>query len=115
MKIEYKKRKTTDSIVILIKDTGCLTYDDLFTKYRRKGDFDIGVQYFVDGNGTVFDERMDEEVADWIYPDCATALYILAQSNSKKLNSCQRHSVDILVDNLKKKFGEDITVVERVE
>lgn len=115
MRIEYKKRKSTDNIVILIKDTCCLTYDAYFTKCRRKGDFDVGVQYFVDGLGVIHDGRLNDEVASWEYPDNSTSLYILAQSNSKKLNSCQKCTLTTLVDNLKKIYGEEVNVVERVE
>lgn len=75
---------------------------------------DAGVHYFIDDDGTIHVARKDDAVAGWEYTDNETSLYILAQSNTNKLNSCQKFVLPGLLESLKKKY-KDAKVVERTE
>ena len=112
--INFKSRKATDKIIILIKDTAFMDYDSYFKHCRCQGELDIGVHYFMDTNGTVHAARDKDAVAGWQYEDNDTSLFILVQSNNKKMNSCQRCALPLLLDNLKKIY-KNVEVIERVD
>lgn len=114
MVVDFKKRVATTHIIILIKDTSCINYTNYYKQCRRRGELDAGVHYFLDVDGTIHVARQDDAVAGWEYEDGATSLYILAQSNTKKLNSCQKYVLPGLLENLKKKY-KDAKVIERTE
>lgn len=114
MVVEFKKRQATENIIILIKDTCCTTYENFYKKCRRLGELDAGVHFFLDANGTIHVARHEDSVAGWQYEDSDNSLYILAQSNNSKLNSCQRYVLPTLIENLKKKY-KDAKVIERIE
>lgn len=112
--MDFKKRVATSQIIILIKDTCCINYTNYYKKCRRMGELDAGVHYFLDTDGAVHVARQDDAVAGWQYKDNTTSLYILAQSNSGKLNSSQRFVLLSLLESLQKKYKE-AQVIERVE
>lgn len=113
MSVEFRKRKTTEHIIVLIKDTTCVSYATFYKYRRRLGELDAGVHYFVDTDGTIHAARKDECVAGWEYMD-NDSVYILVQSNIGKLNSSQRYSLSPLLETLKEKYP-NANVIERTE
>lgn len=113
MSIEFRKRKVTEHIIVLIKDTSCLSYESFYKYRRRMGELDAGVHYFLDADGTIHVARNDECVAGWEYAD-NNSVYILAQSNNSKLNSSQRYVMPTLLESLQQKYPE-ADVIERTE
>ena len=112
--VKFKKRTATSHIVILITDTCCVSYSGYYKRCRRMGDIDAGVHYFVDTDGTIHVDRDEEAVAGWRFKGHETSLYIMAQSNNKKLNSSQKLVLEPLIEKLKKKY-KDAKVIERTE
>ena len=43
MSVEFRKRKTTEHIIVLIKDTTCVSYTTYYKYRRRLGELDAGV------------------------------------------------------------------------
>jgi hypothetical protein len=113
MAISFRKREATEKIVVLIKDTTFVDYKSYYKYCRCQGELDIGVHYFVDADGTIHKARDHEAVAGWQYDD-NTSIYIMVQSNSKKMNSCQKHVLPTLLDYLKKTY-KDVEVIERID
>lgn len=111
--VEFRKRKTTEHIIVLIKDTSCVSYEAFYKYRRRMGELDAGVHYFVDMGGTVHVARKDECVAGWEYAD-NNSVYILMQSNTGKLTSSQRYILPSLLESLKEKYP-DADIIERTE
>lgn len=114
MIVDFRKRTKTEHIIILCKDTACTSYEAFYRHNRRKGELDAGVHYFIDCSGTVTVARKDDCVADYKYKDFENSVYILAQSNTHKLNSCQKLVLAPLVAALQDKYPEAI-VAERIE
>lgn len=112
--VKFRKRTATTNIVILIKDTCCVSYHGYYKQCRRMGDIDAGVHYFVDTDGTIHVGRDEAAVAGWRLEGHETSLYILAQSNNKKLNSSQKLVLEPLLEKLKQKY-KDAKVIERTE
>lgn len=111
--IEFRKREATEHIVVLIKDTCCVSYESFYKFRRRMGELDAGVHYFVDADGTLHVARKDDCVAGWEHND-NTSVYILAQSNTKKLTSSQRYALSPLLTDLTKKYP-NAKITERTE
>ena len=114
MAINFRKREATEKIVVLIKDTSFVNYKSYYKYCRCQGELDIGVHYFVDTDGTVHKARDHEAVAGWQYDDNTVSIYIMVQSNSKKMNSCQKYVLPLLLANLKKTY-KDVEVIERID
>lgn len=111
MAINFRKREATDNIVILIKDTTFVDYRSYYKYCRCQGELDAGVHYFIDTDGTIHVGRDREAVAGWQYND-NNSIYIMVQSNNKKMNSCQKHVLPLLLTHLKRIY-KDAEVIER--
>ena len=112
--LKFRKRETTEKIVVLITDTGCTEYEDYYKKCRRKGDFDANVHFFIDAGGTIHNARVDDAVGSWRYNDGETSVYIMVQSTDGKLSGSQRHSLMPLLVHLTKKYPK-AEIEERTE
>lgn len=112
--LKFRKRETTEKIVVLIKDTECENYEAYYKKMRRKGEFDANVHFYIDEDGTIHNARQDDCVGGWNYPDGEVSVYILVQSKDGKLSGSQRHSITPMLLFLTRKYP-NANVEERTE
>lgn len=108
--INFKERKATKYVVVLITNTNCRTFEDFYRKKRREGELDTGCHYFVDTYGEISKDRKLDCVAGWEYKDNAESIYIVAQSETGKLNSCQQNVLPPLKEMLLAIYPEAIYV-----
>lgn len=108
--IEFKKRKETKRIVVLLTDTKCNSFEEYFRQKRRAGELDTGCHYFIDIYGEITKDRNLDCVAGWEYKDNADSIYIVAQSTTGKLNSCQQSEIAPLKEMLLAVYPEALYV-----
>lgn len=111
---DFRKRVATDNIVILCMDTSCNTYEQFYKQCRRRGELDIGVHFFLDTFGNLSVGRAVACIADCTYIDNEVSVYIIAQSNTGALNSCQKTALQSLLVDLKLKY-KNAKIIERTE
>ena len=104
MKIDYRKRQTTNYIHVVTSKAPSVTFEETYRKARCQGKFDTGYHYFINEQGTVSEDRTISAIADHDLADHLTSIYILL--SGEKLNDCQALSLRELLDTLQYEYPQ---------
>lgn len=77
MALKFKKRKSTDNIIVVERNIANAPVNDLRVEAKRLGDFDIGYHFVVYQDGAIGVGRQEDAPAGHNLPKCDTSLYVL--------------------------------------
>lgn len=110
MRVEYRKRELTAYVYVVCSGSDVGTFTEAFRKARVQGYYDTGYHYYIDPLGEVFEDRDLDAIADSTFEEYTHSIYILCESE-KKINDCQRLSLEELLPILCNRYGSNLEVI----
>lgn len=96
-KIKFKKRKSTDAIVVVEQNIANAPVNDLRVQAKRLGDFDIGYHYVVYQDGCIGRGRDEDAPAGHTFPNCDTSIYVLVDiGNAGEVSDAAKKALDYI-------------------
>lgn len=89
------------------RDEGGISYEELYKRHRKKGDFHVDVHYFIDRRGFAHEGRQETAVAGIDLEGADNALHILVDTEDR-LNDCQQVTLRELLEILKMRYPHAI-------
>ena len=110
MRVEYRKREHTAFVYVVCSGSNVGTFTEAFRNARIQGYYDTGYHYYIDPLGEVFEDRAIDAIADSTFEEYTHSIYILCESE-KKINDCQRLTLDELLPMLYDRYGQNLEVI----
>lgn len=110
MKVEYRKRKHTAFVYVVCSGSDTGTFEEAFREARSQGYYDTGYHYYIDPLGEVVEDRDVDAIADSNFEEYTHSIYILCEAE-KKINDCQRWSLEELLPILCNRYEQKLEVI----